>query len=158
MDVFNTLLPMHDAIALVALVDRYPLALRKSARGHSKATARNVDAYNRAMTRPSWNCGGLLHYSDVIMGTMASQITSFAIVYSTVYSGANQRKHQSPASLAFVRGIHRWPVNSLHKGPVTRQMMKSSCWKADTQFWYDDMNNFWATLYQHFNIFMNEHR
>ena len=115
MDVFNTLLPMHDAIALVALVDRYPLALRKSARGHSKATARNVDAYNRAMTRPSWNCGGLLHYSDVIMGTMASQITSLAIVYSTVYSGANQRKHQSPASLAFVRGIHRWPVNSLHK-------------------------------------------
>ena len=34
----------------------------------------------------------------------------------------NQRKHQSSASLAFVRGIHRWPVNSLHKGPVTRKM------------------------------------
>ena len=41
---------------------------------------------------------------------MASQITSLAIVYSTIYSGADQRKHQSPASLAFVRGIHRWPV------------------------------------------------
>ena len=62
------------------------------------------------------------HYSDVIMGTMASQITSLTIVYSTFYSGADQRKHQSSASLAFARGIHRWPVNSPHKGPVTRKM------------------------------------
>ena len=53
------------------------------------------------------------------MSTMASQITS---VYSAVYSGADQRKHQSSASLAFVRGIHRSPVNSPHKGPVTRKM------------------------------------
>ena len=64
-----------------------------------------------------WN-----HYGDVIMGTIASQITSLTIVYSTVYSGADQRKHQSSASLAFVRGIHRWPVNSPHKWPVTRKM------------------------------------
>ena len=56
------------------------------------------------------------------MGATASQITSLAIVYFTVYSGANQRKHQRPASLAFVREIHRWPVNSPHKGPVTRKM------------------------------------
>ena len=56
------------------------------------------------------------------MGTMAYQITSLTIVYSTVYSGADQRKHQSSASLAFVWGIHRWPVNSPHKGPVTRKM------------------------------------
>ena len=62
------------------------------------------------------------HYSDVIMSTMASQITSHTIVYSTVYSGIDQRKHQSSTSLAFVRGIHRWPVNSPHKGPVTRKM------------------------------------
>ena len=53
------------------------------------------------------------------MSSMASQITTLTIVYSTVYSGADQRKHQSSASLAFVRGIHRWPVNSPHKGPVT---------------------------------------
>ena len=46
------------------------------------------------------------------MGAMASQITTLIIVYSTVYSGAGQRKDQSPASLAFVRGIHRGPVNS----------------------------------------------
>ena len=56
------------------------------------------------------------------MGGMASQITSLTIVYSTVYSGADQIKHQSPASLAFVRGIHRGPVNSPHKWPVTRKL------------------------------------
>ena len=62
------------------------------------------------------------HYNDVIMGTIASQITSLTIVYSTVYSDADQRIHQSSASLAFVRGIHRGPVNSPHKWPVTRKM------------------------------------
>ena len=62
----------------------------------------------------------LTHYSDVIMSRMASQITSRKIVYSTVYSGTDE--HQSSASLAFVREIHRWLVNSPHKGPVTRGM------------------------------------
>ena len=62
------------------------------------------------------------HYGDVKMSAMASQITSLTIVYSTVYSGADQRKHQSSASLAFVQGIHWGPVNSPHKGPVTRKM------------------------------------
>ena len=57
-----------------------------------------------------------IHYIDVTMTTMASQITSLAVVYSIFYSGADQRKHQSSASLAFV------PVNSPHKGPVTRKM------------------------------------
>ena len=52
-----------------------------------------------------------IHYGDVIMGAMASQIT-----------GADHRKHQSSASLAFVRGIHRWPVDSMHKGLVMRKM------------------------------------
>ena len=72
-----------------------------------------------------WN-----HYDGVIMGAIASPITSLTIVYSTVYSGADQRKHQSSASLVFVWGTHRgpvnsqhkWPVNSQHKGPVTRKM------------------------------------
>ena len=63
-----------------------------------------------------------LHYNDVIMSAMASQITSPMIVYSTVYSGADQRKHQSSTSLAFVRGKYRWPVNSPHKGSVTWKM------------------------------------
>ena len=56
------------------------------------------------------------------MTMMASQITSLTIVYLIVYSGIDQRKHQSSASPAFVRGIHRWPVNSPHKWPVTRKM------------------------------------
>ena len=63
------------------------------------------------------------HDNDVIMSAMVSQITSLTIVYSAVYySGEDQRKHQSSASPAFVRGIHRWPVNSPHKWPVTRRM------------------------------------
>ena len=56
------------------------------------------------------------------MSTMTSQITSLTIIYSTVYSGADQRKHHSSASLAFVKGIYQWPVNSPHKGPVTQTM------------------------------------
>ena len=57
------------------------------------------------------------------MSAMASQITSVSIVCSTVCSGADQRKHQISASRASVKGIHRWPLNSLHnKGPVTRKM------------------------------------
>ena len=62
------------------------------------------------------------HYDDVIMTMLASQITSLTVVYSIVYSGVNQRKHQSSASLAFVREIHRGPVNFAHKWPVTRKM------------------------------------
>ena len=64
----------------------------------------------------------LFLYSDVIMSAMASQIIGVSIVCSIVCSGIDQRKHQSSASLAFVRGIHRWPVASPHKGPVTRKM------------------------------------
>ena len=56
------------------------------------------------------------------MGAMASQITSLTIVYSNVYWSADQRKQLSAASLAFVRGIHGWPVNSPHKWPVTRKI------------------------------------
>ena len=59
-------------------------------------------------------CEFVSHYSDVRMGAIASQITSLTIVYSIVYSDANQRKHQSSASLV--------PVNSPHKWPVTRKM------------------------------------
>ena len=64
----------------------------------------------------------LLHCIGVIISVMVSQITSVSIVYSTVCSGANQRKHQSSASLALVREIHWWPANSPHKRPVTRKI------------------------------------
>ena len=68
-------------------------------------------------THRDWNI-----WDNSQLGTMVSQITSLTIVYSDVYSGADQREHQSSASLAFVRGIHRWPVNSPRKGPVTRKI------------------------------------
>ena len=56
------------------------------------------------------------------MGAIASQITSLPNVYSNLYSDANQRKHPSSVWLAFVWGIHRGPVNSPHKWPVTRNL------------------------------------
>ena len=81
----------------------------------------------------------ICHYGDVIMGVLASQITSLTIVYSTIHSGADQRKHQSSASLAFVRGIHRWPVNSPHKWSVTRKMFPFDdvimALKSTTRIW-----------------------
>ena len=51
----------------------------------------------------------VIHYNDFIMSAVACQIIGVSIVYLTVSSGADQRKHQSSASWAFVRGIHRWP-------------------------------------------------
>ena len=62
------------------------------------------------------------HYNGIIMSVVASQITSVSIVCSTVASGADQRKYESSASLAFVQGIHWWLVNSPHKRPVTQKM------------------------------------
>ena len=76
-----------------------------------------------ALTSVSCCENDIHHYSDVVMGAMASQITGVSIVYSIVFFfGIDQRKHQSSASPAFVRGIHLSPVNSPHKGPVTRIM------------------------------------
>ena len=72
---------------------------------------------------PRQNLNLSTYYGDIIMSAMASQITSLSVVYSTVYSGADQRKHQYSMSLAFVRGIHRGPVNSPHKWSVTRKML-----------------------------------
>ena len=68
---------------------------------------------------PYWH---LAHYNGIIMGAIAFKITSLMIVYSIIYSYADQRKHQNSASMAFVRGIHRGPVNFPHKWPVTRKM------------------------------------
>ena len=72
-----------------------------------------------------------VHYDDVIMGTIPSQVTSLTIVYSTVYSGADQRKHQSSASLAFVRGIHRGLVNF----PRTKGQYRGKCFHLMTSSW-----------------------
>ena len=72
-----------------------------------------------------WKCTVLsvpVYYDDVIMSPMAYKITSLTIVYSTVYSDADQRIHQSSASLALCAGYSLGPVNSPHKWPVTRKM------------------------------------
>ena len=71
-----------------------------------------------------------LHYIDIIMTTMASQITSLTVVCSTVYSDADQRKHQSSVSLAFVRGIHwdRWI-------PCTKGKLRGKCFHLMTSSW-----------------------
>ena len=70
--------------------------------------------------RPKFHCW--FHYGNVIMGAIASQITSLTIVYATVYPGSDQRKIKAPRHWPFVWGIHRGPVNSPHKWPVTRKM------------------------------------
>ena len=71
------------------------------------------------------------HYIDVIITTMASQITSLTIVYSTLYSGADQRKHQSSASLAFVWGIHRdWWI------PRTKSQLRGKYFHLMTSSWW----------------------
>ena len=74
------------------------------------------------------------HYNDVIMTTVASQITSLTVVYSTVYSEADQRKHQSSASLAFVRGIHRdrWI-------PRTKGQLRGKCFHLMTSSWDNNL-------------------
>ena len=102
--------------------DGYPIlrycTLLNSLRGGGVLILRSIVQFSH----PVFSNSLLFHYNDVIMGAIASQITILTIVYSTVYSGADRRKHQSSVSLAFVRVIHRWPVNSSHKWPITRKI------------------------------------
>ena len=84
---------------------------------------------------------GQIHYSDVIMDAVASQITSLTIVCS----GTDERKHQSSTSLAFVLGIHRWPVNSPHKWPVTRKRFPFD--DVIMRAWWNSWYNYSKTLY-----------
>ena len=77
------------------------------------------------------------HYDDVKMGAIASQIISLTIVYSTVYSDPDQRKHQRSASLAFVRGIHRDRWIPRTKGQLRGKcfhLMTSSCCTGSCYF------------------------
>ena len=86
-----------------------------------------------------WNLtSSVQHYSDVIMGTIASQITSLTVVYLTVYSDADQRKHQSSASLAFVLGIHRdrWI-------PRTKGQWRGKCFHLMTSSWDNGLSPVW---------------
>ena len=107
---------------LLEILSWYPIVLVKTLQLIWKSGI-YIHVYVRVLEFVT-NCSDLTrtHYNDVIMSTMASQITSPTVVYLTVYTSADQRKHHSSASLAFVRGIHRGPVNSPHKGPVTQKM------------------------------------
>ena len=103
--------PTDDWSTLVLVMAWY-----RQATSHylSQCWLKSMSSYH--VTSPPW-----INYNDVIMGLMASQITSLTIVYSVVYLSADKKKHQSSVSLAFVRGIHRGPVNYPHKRPVTRK-------------------------------------
>ena len=88
----------------------------------------DVDTEHQVMDSLGWLAmvsTSCKHYSDVIMSAMASQIIIITTIYPTVYSRADQRKQQSSASQAFVREIHRWPVNSPHKGPLIPRIFPS---------------------------------
>ena len=91
-----------------------------------------MDCDNDNLPCRMWWQSWLNHYIDVIMTTMASQITSLTVVYSTVYSDADQRKHQSSASLAFVWGIHRdrWI-------PRTKGQLRGQCFHLMTSSFYN---------------------
>ena len=111
-------LPTSIRITSMSLAQRY------DCHNVNEATLKDIGEVSHDYTKNSW-CDHKKtkhHDNDVIMNTMASQITSLTIVYSSLYSGADQRKHRSSASLAFAKGIHRWLVNSPHKGPVTWKM------------------------------------
>ena len=86
------------------------------------------------------------------MSAIASQTTGVSIVCLTDCPGANQRIHQNSASLAFVRGIHRWPMNSPYKGPVTPKMFPfDDVIMAESNFisWYHhDVYESSSTLYK----------
>ena len=90
--------------------DRWPDGREDTMMTSNPRSLGGLTAGDRGNDRDSSN---FLHYSDVTMSTMASQITSLTIVYLTVCSGADQRQHPSSALLAFVRGIHMWPVSEI---------------------------------------------
>ena len=105
-----------------------PVHCRPQTRGDERCLGRG--AIEWCQHRHAWGNELQVHYSDVIMSAMTSQITGVSMVCSTVCSGADWGKHQSSALLAFVTGFHRWPMNSPHKGPVRRKcfhLMTSSC-------------------------------
>ena len=78
------------------------------------------------------NFGETSHNSDVIMSAMAFQSTDVSIGYSNVCSGAYQIKHKSFASLVFVRGIHRSPVNPAQRASNAENV---SIWWRHHVYW-----------------------
>ena len=104
------------------------------------STSNTLITLNILIVLNNWENGvtANIHYDDVRMGAIASQITSLAIVYSAFYSGVDQRKHQSSASLAFVWGIHRDRWIPRTKGQLRGKcfhLMTSSCWISNSFLW-----------------------
>ena len=92
---------------------------------HRRATTWIKDTSDYGLTKDTPYL--ILNYIDIIMTMMASQITSLTVVYSIVYSGSDQRTHQSSPSLAFVRGIHR------DRGiPRTKGQLRGKCFHLMT--------------------------
>ena len=126
-----------------------PFCCQNSSKTTPKRLPVRVKYWLSCLGSMTYQHSAAFHYGDVIMGAIASQINSFTIVYSTVYSDADQRKHQISASLAFVWGIHRRPVNSQHKWPVARKMFPFDavimfCSRPVAKSMY-----YWNTIYQY---------
>ena len=93
------------------------------------------------------------------MSAMASQITSLMIVYSTVYSGADKKTHQSSVSLAFVQGIHRWPhITSTFISPIEYKSRNrhQNLWVGQyvSSWWPQVWLRTWIVLFYVINIQM----
>ena len=98
---------------------------------HKDTNVESVDMYLSVFQWHDHGAGGnQTHYGDVIMGAIASQITSLTIVYTTVNSDPDQRKHQSSTSLAFLRGIYR--------EPRTNGQLRGKCFHLMTSSWSND--------------------
>ena len=94
---------------------------------------------------PLW----LVHYSDVIMGAMASQITSLRCLLDRLFR-RRSKKHPSSVSLVFVREIHRWPVNSSHKWPSASVFVY---WVPWAMFFHTA----WETMIKSYNNHIHNH-
>ena len=115
------MLTYHQWWLCISKIQTYPLMKRELGLG----LRLQVYIVSPTVIVTSWDASQNLHinshYSDVIMSAVPSQITGVTIIYPTICSDADQRKHQSSTSLAFVWGIDWLPVNFPQKGPVTRK-------------------------------------
>ena len=111
----RSIVGIAQQIGVLRLVDIYWKSITRKSRLISRIYCVQVSIDSRADT-PS------LHYNDVMMSAIASRITSLTIVYSTVCSRRRSKKTSKIRVTGLCEGIHRWPVNSPHKGTVTRKM------------------------------------
>ena len=135
---------LHNTVNTIPADDIATVGARASAATELTYFSQNIlasalDGFITQIAQRSSMCFGPIcrHYNDVTVGAIASQITSLTIVYSIVYSDADQRKHQSSASMALLYGNHRGPVNSPHKWPVKRKVFPFDDVIMETYVLYD---------------------